>query len=60
MRLFKAVAEPWRGDDGQTMAEYAVVLSVITIGILVVVGGLSGTIAGAFQETVDLVGPYLT
>ena len=35
------------GEEGQTMAEYAVVLAVITVAILVVLGTLSGSISGA-------------
>ena len=31
-------------DDGQTMAEYAVVLAVIAIGIFVALGVLSGAL----------------
>ncbi len=33
--------------EGQTMAEYAVVLAVIAIGIFVALGALSGAIGGA-------------
>jgi Flp pilus assembly pilin Flp len=36
-----------RRESGQTMAEYAVVLSVIAIGIFVALGALSDSIAGA-------------
>ncbi|MDP9260037.1 MAG: Flp family type IVb pilin [Actinomycetota bacterium] len=36
-------------DRGQTMAEYAVVLAVITIGIFVALGLLSGAISGALS-----------
>jgi Flp pilus assembly pilin Flp len=36
-------------EDGQTMAEYAVVLSVIAIGIFVALGVLSGAISGALS-----------
>jgi Flp pilus assembly pilin Flp len=34
-------------DSGQTMAEYAVVLAVVAIGIFVALGALSGAISGA-------------
>ena len=37
-------------EDGQTMAEYAVVLSVIAIGIFVALGTLSGAISGALDN----------
>ena len=36
-------------EDGQTMAEYAVVLAVIAIGIFVALGVLSGSISGALS-----------
>jgi Flp pilus assembly pilin Flp len=34
--------ENWRREEGQTMAEYGVVLAVITVGALVAFGLLSG------------------
>ena len=37
-------------DRGQTMAEYAVVLAVIAIGIFVALGALSGSIRGALGK----------
>jgi Flp pilus assembly pilin Flp len=36
-------------EQGQTMAEYGVVLSVITIGILVAIAALSGGITTAIN-----------
>ena len=36
-------------DSGQTMAEYAVVLAVIAIGVFVALGVLSGAISGALD-----------
>jgi len=36
-------------ETGQTMAEYGVVLSVITIGILVAIAALSGGITNAIN-----------
>jgi Flp pilus assembly pilin Flp len=36
-------------EDGQTMAEYAVVLAVIAIGIFIALGVLSGAISGALN-----------
>lgn len=38
------------GERGQTMAEYAVVLAVIAIGIFVALGVLSGSIRGALSS----------
>ena len=37
-------------EDGQTMAEYAVVLAVIAIGIFVALGALGGSISGALNS----------
>jgi Flp pilus assembly pilin Flp len=36
-------------EEGQTMAEYGVVLAVITIGVVVALGFLSGKIQGALS-----------
>jgi Flp pilus assembly pilin Flp len=42
-------------DEGQTMAEYAVVLAVIAIGIFIALGFLSGAIGSALGTvTADL------
>ena len=40
-------------EDGQTMAEYAVVLAVIAIGIFVALGVLSGAISGALTTVAN-------
>lgn len=37
-------------EEGQTMAEYAVVLAVITVVIIGALTALSGGIEGAFQK----------
>ena len=42
-------------DEGQTMAEYTVVLGVITLGIVTTISFLSGAINTAFQRTLDVV-----
>jgi Flp pilus assembly pilin Flp len=39
-----------RDEEGQTMAEYGVVLAVITIGVVVALGLLSGAISGALND----------
>ena len=39
-------------DDGQTMAEYGVVLAVITIGAVAVFGLLAGGITGAINAVI--------
>jgi len=37
-------------EDGQTMAEYGVVLAVIALGVVVALGLLSGAISGAIDR----------
>jgi Flp pilus assembly pilin Flp len=44
----------WKLEDGQTMAEYGVVLAVITVACLAVFGFLSGGITNAVQKVVDV------
>jgi Flp pilus assembly pilin Flp len=41
-------------DDGQTMAEYAVVLAVITVATVAVFTALSGGISGAINNVTGL------
>jgi Flp pilus assembly pilin Flp len=36
-------------EEGQTMAEYGIVLAVITVGVIVALGVLSGAIQGALN-----------
>ena len=40
-------------EEGQTMAEYGVVLAVITVAAIVALGVLSGAITGAIQAVSD-------
>ena len=40
----------WRKQEGQTMAEYGVVLAVITVGIIAALTALSGGINGALGK----------
>jgi len=42
----------WKREDGQTMAEYGVVLAVITIAALVAFTALSGGITSAINHVV--------
>jgi Flp pilus assembly pilin Flp len=42
-------------ETGQTMAEYTVVLGVITIAIVTTLSLLSGTINAAFTRTLEIV-----
>jgi Flp pilus assembly pilin Flp len=43
-----------REEDGQTMAEYGVVLAVITIGIVATLILLSGSIVNAFNAVIKV------
>jgi Flp pilus assembly pilin Flp len=40
-------------EEGQTMAEYGVVLAVITVAAIIALGVLSGAITGAIQAVAD-------
>ena len=44
-----------RREEGQTMAEYGVILSVITVAIIAAISLLSGNIQGAFESVAGLV-----
>ena len=44
-----------KADDGQTMAEYAVVLGMITLAIVTTISVLSGAINDAFIRTLEIV-----
>ncbi len=46
-----------RRDDqrGQTMAEYALVLSVITIGVVGALTAFEGPVAGGIQRVADII-----
>ena len=39
-------------DSGQTMAEYGVVLAVVTLGVVLALTALSGGISGAINSVV--------
>jgi Flp pilus assembly pilin Flp len=49
--LFRAVR---KREEGQTMAEYGVVLAVITIGAVAVFTALSGGISGSINRILSL------
>jgi Flp pilus assembly pilin Flp len=44
-----------RDEEGQTMAEYGVVLAVITLLVVGALGLLSGSIVGALERVTDIV-----
>jgi Flp pilus assembly pilin Flp len=43
-----------RKEEGQTMAEYGVVLAVITVACVAIFGTLAGDIKGAIQAVIDI------
>jgi Flp pilus assembly pilin Flp len=45
----------FKADQGQTMAEYTVVLGVITFGIVTTISLLSGAIGAAYERTLEVV-----
>jgi Flp pilus assembly pilin Flp len=42
-------------EDGQTMAEYALVLAMITIGVVATITALSGGVSQAINKTTGIV-----
>jgi Flp pilus assembly pilin Flp len=48
------VRQNWRKEDGQTMAEYGVVLAVITIGAVAAFTALSGGVTNAIKSVTAL------
>ena len=44
-----------RDDEGQTMAEYGVVLSVICVATVGIFTAFAGSVSGAVQRAVDLI-----
>lgn len=45
----------FRGEEGQTMAEYTVVLGVITLAIVTTIALLSGAINAMYESTIEIV-----
>lgn len=56
LRLFDLFASARKREEGQTMAEYGVVLAVITIAVFGALALLSGNIVGALNR----VAAYIT
>ena len=53
---FDYVRTNWKKEEGQTMAEYGVVLAVITLGVVLTLTALSTGIRGALTS---VIGPTL-
>ena len=49
---FEFARTNWKKEEGQTMAEYGVILAVITVGIVAVLASLSDGIKGAIDSVV--------
>ena len=52
--MISALFDRLRDEAGQTMAEYAVVLAVITIAVVVTLGLLSSSISGQLNSVVGI------
>jgi Flp pilus assembly pilin Flp len=54
--VFGSILRPVRlaREDGQTMAEYAVILAVIAIGVIVAITALSGGISDAIDKVTSV------
>jgi Flp pilus assembly pilin Flp len=44
-----------KAESGQTMAEYTVVLGLITLAIVTTIALLSGAVNGAFESAIEVV-----
>jgi Flp pilus assembly pilin Flp len=52
--MFKSIVTLSKREDGQTMAEYGVVLAVITLAVVVALAALSGAIGDAIDAVTGL------
>jgi Flp pilus assembly pilin Flp len=48
-------ADALRLEEGQTMAEYGVILSVITVAIITAISVLSGNVQSAYEAVAGLI-----
>jgi Flp pilus assembly pilin Flp len=53
--LSMRMSDVWRSEEGQTMAEYGVILAVITPAIVAVLALLAVTVAEHFGAIADLI-----
>ncbi len=56
MTSFFTYLKALRREEGQTMAEYGVVLAVITLAVFVALGILSGRIVDALNRVAGILG----
>jgi pilus assembly protein Flp/PilA len=51
--LVEWVKANWKRQEGQTMAEYGIILGLITLGVIAILITLGGQIQTKFQGVVD-------
>lgn len=51
--LIEWVKDNWKRQEGQTMAEYGIILGLITLGVIALLVTLGGQIQSKFQGVVD-------
>lgn len=53
-RAYQGVLDAAGSESGQTMAEYALVGSVITVAVFLTLGTLTGAVAGLLEQVAGL------
>lgn len=48
-----AIAELRNEDEGQTLVEYALIIALVSVALIVALGLLAGGIGTAFQNAID-------
>lgn len=56
-KLYARLVTSFSREDGQTMAEYGVILAVITVAIITVLALLSNTIGDVLSKVVSTIKP---
>jgi pilus assembly protein Flp/PilA len=51
--LAEWIKDNWKRQEGQTMAEYGIILGLITLGVIALLVTLGGQIQSKFQGVVD-------
>lgn len=51
--LAEWIKDNWKRQEGQTMAEYGIILGLITLAVIALLITMSGQIKGKFQGIVD-------
>jgi pilus assembly protein Flp/PilA len=55
--IFNWLKSFFRKNDGQTLSEYALILVLVALAVLVVLGLLGGQIQAIFQAVIDALTP---